>query len=327
MTIAPNSMPMRDAFIQEIHSRMKARSDIFFLTADFGSPQLDAIQRDFPERFVNVGIAEQNLINLSLGLALEGFSVFAYAIAPFITMRCFEQIRVDLALHSQIRSINVNLIGVGAGMSYDVSGPTHHCLEDLSIMRTLPHLEIHSPSDSVAAVAMVDGALARAVPKYFRFDGKPLPALQETLSSEVLEKGFRILREGRLLLLSTGYMTHKALRIADRLSPGLIGVVDLLTIRPMDTGALVTIMAKSEGVFTLEEGFVGAGGLDAFASQLLREARLFSMPMECFGVEQRYLFEPGGREALHEHIGLSDESLVGRIQEAASRWAKPLPLS
>jgi len=116
---------MRDAFLRSVKDRMAAENDIFFLTADFGSPVLDDVQSAFSNRFVNVGISEQNLINVATGIALEGFRVVAYAIAPFITMRCLEQIRVNLAILSQIRPMNVTLAGVGAGYSYEVSGPTH----------------------------------------------------------------------------------------------------------------------------------------------------------------------------------------------------------
>ena len=100
---------------------------VFFVTADFGSPVLDSIRKDFADRFVNAGIAEQNLVNISAGLALEGFKVFAYAIAPFITMRCFEQLRVNLALLSEVRQLNVNLIGVGADTAM-------LCLDQLSML-------------------------------------------------------------------------------------------------------------------------------------------------------------------------------------------------
>jgi transketolase len=306
---------MRDAFLGEIHRRMADRSDLFFLSADLGSPQLDAIRADHGDRFINVGIAEQNLVSVSLGLALEGFTVFAYAIAPFISMRCYEQIRVDLALHAQLRPINVNLLSVGAGMSYDVSGPTHHCLEDLSIIRTLPHLELHSPSDAPSAVAMVDGALARAVPKYFRFDGKPLPDLAGAVPPEAVARGFRVLAAGRYLILATGYMTHKACRIARAFPPGTVGVVDLLSLRPLDAAALAQVMAGAQWLMTLEEGFAGAGGLDALAGSILREAGL-CRPLDCQGVRGRYLFEAGGREALHQLAGLSDATLCGRIRAA-----------
>ena len=108
---------MRDALLERIWKSMGSDQKIFFLSADFGSPVLDKIRADFPDRFINVGVAEQNLINVAAGLALEGYKVFAYAIAPFITMRCCEQIRVNLALLSSVRKMNVNLIGVGAGYS------------------------------------------------------------------------------------------------------------------------------------------------------------------------------------------------------------------
>src|SRR5258708_19783665 len=152
MPVKPRAMG--DALLEQIHGAMASDPTIFFASADFGSPVLDRIRADHPDRFANVGIAEQNLINVSAGLALEGYKVFAYAIAPFITMRCFEQIRVNLALLSEVRTLNVNLIGVGAGYSYVVSGPTHQCYEDLTLMRALPNMQVLSPSDHVAAAAL-----------------------------------------------------------------------------------------------------------------------------------------------------------------------------
>ena len=156
-TIKP--IAMRDALLQRIWAAMSDDETLFFTCADFGSPVLDKIRADFPERFVNVGIAEQNLINVSAGLALEGFTVFAYAIAPFITMRCYEQVRVSLALLSEVRPLNVNLIGVGAGYSYVVSGPTHQCYEDITLMRAMPNFRVFSPADHVSAAALFDASL------------------------------------------------------------------------------------------------------------------------------------------------------------------------
>ncbi len=117
---------MRDVLIEQIYQKMFDDERIFFLSADLGSPVLDKVREQFEDRFINVGIAEQNLINVSTGLAFEGFTVYAYAIAPFLTMRAYEQLRVNLSLSSELMELNVNLIGVGAGLSYDVSGPTHH---------------------------------------------------------------------------------------------------------------------------------------------------------------------------------------------------------
>ena len=146
------TLAMRDALLDSVWERMSSDENIFFVTADFGSPVLDRIRTDFPNRFVNVGIAEQNLINISSGLSLEGYKVFAYAIAPFITMRCFEQLRVNLALLHKVRTINVNLIGVGAGYSYVVSGPTHQCYEDIGLIRNLLILSFILHQISIARV-------------------------------------------------------------------------------------------------------------------------------------------------------------------------------
>jgi len=220
MNIRP--IAMRDAFLDRLCQAMAFDERIFFVSADFGSPVLDRIREQFPHRFVNVGIAEQNLINVSAGLATEGFRVFAYAIAPFITMRCYEQIRVNLVLLSAVRSMNVNLIGVGAGYSYVVSGPTHQCYEDLSIMRALPSMSVYSPADHVAAAALFETCLENNGPKYIRLDAQVLPVLYETNTPDMAQ-GFHQLRPGNdICLIATGYMVHTSLKIAEQLA--LLGI-------------------------------------------------------------------------------------------------------
>ena len=202
---------MRDVFLDKLIVMMENHDDIVFLSADFGAPLLDIIRDKFPSRFINIGIAEQNMINVSTGFGLEGFTVYAYAIAPFITMRCYEQIRVNLAILSQVRTLNVNLIGVGAGYSYVVSGPTHQCLEDLSIMRTLPNIEVFSPADWVTAEHFISYSMKCKKPKYIRFDAQPVPSLYDYDMPPDIEKGFSEIREGdSICVVSTGYMTLKA---------------------------------------------------------------------------------------------------------------------
>src|SRR5437868_11137556 len=182
---------MRDALLEQIHKAMASDRSIFFVSADFGSPVLDRIRSDHPKRFVNVGIAEQNLINISAGLALEGYKVFAFAIAPFITMRCFEQIRVSLALLSEARPMNVNLIGVGAGYSYVVSGPTHQCYEDITLMRALPNFQVMSPADHVTAAALFGRCTDELGPKYLRLDAQLLPVVYSDTAPNIAS-GFNV---------------------------------------------------------------------------------------------------------------------------------------
>ena len=178
MSIKP--LAMRDVLLDRIWQAMAVDPKIFFACADFGSPVLDRIRADHGDRFVNVGIAEQNLINVSAGLALEGYTVFAYAIAPFITMRCYEQIRVSLALLSEVRPMNVNLIGVGAGYSYVVSGPTHQCYEDLTLMRALPNFRVLSPADHVTAASLFDRCIGTMGPKYLHSTHRCCPSFTST---------------------------------------------------------------------------------------------------------------------------------------------------
>lgn len=307
---------MRDAFIEEVHARMGGDKRIFFLSADFGSPRLDAIRTDFPDRFINVGIAEQNLVNVSTGLALEGFTVYAYAIAPFLTMRAYEQIRINLALQSQLKELNVNLIGVGAGMSYDVSGPTHHCLEDLSIMRALPNITVFSPSDENLARKFVDYSIKVKSPKYLRFEGKPLPNIYADIEKINIEDGFSELRKGNdLCLVSTGYMTHKALNTARALEwEGInAGVVDVFLLRPLDPAALYGSLKDYRHIVTIEEGFVGKGGLDSIVASTLEEGG-FNGNVKRMGFPDEYIFDIGGREYLHRLAGLGEEDIASNIK-------------
>lgn len=311
-TLKPRAM--RDALLASLHLDMQRNSDIFFVTADFGSPVLDSIRADRPDRFINVGIAEQNLINVSAGLALEGFIVFAYAIAPFITMRCFEQIRVNLALLSEVRTLNVNLIGVGAGYSYVVSGPTHQCYEDLTLMRALPNMQVLSPSDHVAAAALASRCSTRLGPKYVRLDAQVLPVLYDEVDFK-LDDGFRVHATGETVcLIATGYMVHTTIKVAQRLSrAGVpVGVIDLFDITGFDEDKLADLLSGYRGIVTLEEGFAGRGGLDAMMFDWVAR-RGMPLAIRNVGVSGRYHFELGTREQLHERVGISADAVYAKV--------------
>lgn len=308
---------MRDVFIEQIYHRMKDDDNIFFLSADFGSPKLDVLRGEFKDRFINVGIAEQNLINVATGLALEGYTVYAYAIAPFLTMRAYEQIRVNLSLHAQLKKININLIGVGAGLSYDVSGPTHHCLEDISIIRTLPNIILFSPSDWGLAQRFVDYSIKVKMPKYIRFDGKPLPQIYENADDIELEKGFCEIMTGKeICLISTGYMTHKALNVAKTLIEEdiAIGVIDIFLIKPFKEDLFYEMIRKYRYVITIEEGFINKGGLDSLVSSIL-DNRNSNVKLKRMGFEDSYKFDIGGRDYLLGLNNFDEECIINNIKE------------
>jgi len=312
-----NNKAMRDALIEGIVQKMSLQQDIFFLAADFGAPALDEMRSQYPERFINVGIAEQNLINVATGLALEGFKVFAYAIAPFLTMRAYEQIRTNISIMSQAKGVNINLIGVGAGLSYDVTGPTHHCLEDISIINTLPNIDILSPSDSILMPKILDYCLNHNNPKYLRLDGKTLPSIYNQPEELSITDGLYLLKEGRdALLMSTGYMTHKALRVANMLfGEGIdIAVMDSFLLKPMNVQKLKEAIDGYRYVITLEESFVGKAGFDSMISGMIRKENLPSRFLG-LGFSDKYVFDVGDREYLHSVNGLSIESISNTIKD------------
>lgn len=315
-------LAMRDAFLERIYQKMAEDEQIFFVTADFGSPVLDKIRAQFPQRFANVGIAEQNLINISSGLAVEGFKVFAYAIAPFITMRCYEQIRVNLALLSEVRPMNVTLIGVGAGYSYVVSGPTHQCYEDLTIMRALPNIAIYSPADHVTTAALFDRCVADKGLKYLRLDAQVMPILYESTPPD-LKRGFHVHRRGgRVCLLATGYMVHTALKVADELAAAGIevGIIDLFDISRFDRDEMQTALSDYDGVVTMEEGFRGRGGVDSMMFEFIAR-RGMRQRMFNIGVEGGYRFELGTRAELHEQVGIGQQAVLASVK----RFVDSLP--
>lgn len=304
---------MRDVFIETIRKRMCQDDWLFFISADFGSPALDKLRLDFKDRFINVGIAEQNLINVATGLAVEGYTVYAYAIAPFITMRAYEQIRVNLSISSQIKPVNVNLIGVGGGVSYDMSGPTHHCLEDISIMRLLPNFTVFSPSDWKLAEIFVDYSISVKMPKYIRFDGKPLPSIYEDVEGLSLENGFYELRNGgKACLVSTGYMTHRALKAAKELQN--VGVIDMFILKPVNEELLFEVLKKYDCIITLEEAFINNGGLDCIISNVLHKYQS-NIKLKKLGFNDKYVFDLGNRDHLHKINNLDEKGIIKAINE------------
>jgi len=308
---------MRDVFIERIYERMLTDKNVFFLTADFGSPVLDKLRDDFKDRFINVGIAEQNLVNIAAGLATEGFCVYAYAIAPFLTMRAFEQIRNNLSLLSRAHKLNVNLIGVGAGLSYDLSGPSHHSVEDICIMRALPYIDVISPSDWVLAEKIFDYTAENKRPKYLRFDGKPLPAIYDCNSLIDFRKGFVELAEGdSVCLVSTGYMTHTALKVIEELKKeGLkAGLIDLYFLKPFSKLSLSQKLSKYKYLITIEEGFINKGGLDSLISTLIESEEL-DIKLKRIGFDDMYVFDVGSREYLHGKYGLDYGHIVNLVKD------------
>lgn len=163
---------IRDAFFDEVYDIASKDHDVMFLTADMGAWSLNKFKENLPDQYINVGVAEQNLVSVAAGLALGGKRVFIYSIAAFITQRCYEQIKIDLC---EMR-LPVTIIGSGPGLTYGSEGPTHHAINDVAIMKVLPEMMILTPQDPEEAKEAARIAYGRQMPVYIRLARGKLPA-------------------------------------------------------------------------------------------------------------------------------------------------------
>ncbi|QNI95437.1 transketolase/ C-terminal domain [Synechococcus sp. A15-127] len=192
----------------------KERSDLCLLSGDIGNRMFDRYKEVAPTRFFNCGIAEANMMSMAAGMGLAGLRPVVYTITPFITTRCLEQIRVGLAYHQS----PVVIIGTGSGLSYAELGPTHHSLEDLAILRTLPGLNVVAPADSAELEAQLKEALNESHPTYMRIGKKGEPLLHKDVSNLGIGKA-NLLRDGKdLMVIGIGPIIGEALHAAELLS-------------------------------------------------------------------------------------------------------------
>ena len=309
MSNEAKNISMRDAFWSRVYEFAKKDSNIVIVAADFAAPSLDNFRKDLSSQFVNTGIAEQNTILVASGLALEGKRVFAYAIAPFITLRCYEQIRINLAG----MNIPVTLVGVGAGFSYEDSGPTHHTLEDLSIMRILPNMKVHNITDSVMASAFADIACENKNPNYIRLDREVLPVIYQEGTD--FSKGLSVLKEGKdICIVATGNMVHRALEVAEDLKKYNVTakVIDLYTF-PINEKMFLEAIEDAQKIVTIEEHTL-PGGMGGAVAEVLADNQKF-IPLKRIGLDLRkgYCYKYGGRKNIQSHYGLDKDNLTKTI--------------
>lgn len=307
----------RDSFFEALFAIAKNDRQVVIVTADCGAPSLDQFRTHLSNQYVGVGIAEQNMVTVAAGMALAGKIPYVYAIAPFATLRCYEMIKVDVcAMH-----LPITVLGVGAGLSYDIMGPTHHTTEDISIMRALPDMTIYTPSDSIMASALADLTYKARRPQYVRFDREVFLSIYPNTSD--FSAGLSHLREGKnTCIVATGIMVHSALRVADMLKKSGIelGVIDLYRAAPINQDLLVKTVTKYNTIITLEEHFLVGGIGDAVRSALADAG--VTKRLVHLGLPHKYLFEYGGRRNIHELTGLDDESLAKKMAKIAREKAK-----
>ena len=193
---------MRNAVVRALTAEASAGADIHLLTADLGFKVLDAFREAHPTRFTNAGVSEANMMSVAAGMALTGKRPFCYSMVPFVLMRAFEQFRLDVVAHE----LPVAVVGVGGGLSYGHEGFSHHAVEDVAILRSLPRLQVLAPGDPHEATAAVRAALSYDGPTFIRLGQNGDPILH-TGPLEALRGPLRVRGNGReVVVLATGHI-------------------------------------------------------------------------------------------------------------------------
>ncbi len=294
----------RDAFSQTLEAMAQADTRVCVVVNDsVSSTKLKNFGAKFPERFINVGIAEQNMVGAGTGLANGGMVPYVCGASCFLTARAMEQVKVDLCYSKA----NVKLCGMSPGMAYGQLGPTHHSIEDLAWTRILPNLAVIVPADPVETAAAMRYSLEHTGPMYLRIARMPVRSVHKDDYTFRLGKAV-VLREGNdVTLMANGVMVSRALNAADTLAAAGIEarVLNMSSMKPIDMDAVLDAARTTRGIVTAEEA-LAAGGLGGAVAEIV--AVHHPAPMRILGVPG--VFAPtGSAEFLLEHFGLTAQGI------------------
>jgi len=303
---------MRNTSLECVHQLAKIDERVLFLGSDLGPGVLNEMKTSMPDRFFMEGVAEQHIVGMAAGLAMEGFIPFVNTIATFMTRRCFEQVALDLCLHD----LPVRLIGNGGGVVYAPLGPTHLATEDLAIFRALPNMTIVAPCDADEMKRLMSKTLDWPHPIYIRL-GKGGDAIvsREDLGFEI-GKGYLLQPPGQGLFITTGVMAQRAFEATKQLaSEGIAcGVLHMPTVKPLDHEILCDLIPAVQGVVTIEE-HTRIGGLGSAVLEFCSDEIPQHTPkIRRVGLPDRFADQYGNQNSLLDHMGISIETICKNMR-------------
>ena len=283
---------LRTAFIDTLRELARIDDRIFLLTADMGYSVFETFRDEFPDRFLNTGIAEQNTIGIAAGLAARGKIVFVYSIIPFVTMRCFEQVRLDLAYNF----MNVKLVGVGAGLTYGPLGSSHHALEDIAIMRSLPDMTVLCPGDPIETRELIKRSFEYEGPVYIRLGKNGEPKIHPDETRIEIGKSITVLEGNDLALITTSNMLETGKKWVEEWKQDGVNVslISMPSLKPFDSSTVKNLIDKEIPIITLEEHSV-IGGLGSIISQVIATTGK-PVKFKQIGINDKFSHVVGGHE-------------------------------
>jgi transketolase len=302
---------MRKSCLDMVHALAKRDSRVVYIGSDPGAGTLDSMRKEFPERFFIEGISEAHVIGMSAGMAFEGYLPYVNTIATFLTRRCFEQVAVDVCLHS----LPVRLIGNGGGLVYAPLGPTHVAMEDIAIMRALPNMTIVCPTDAEEMKRFMERTLDWPRPIYIRLGkgGDPITSRPD----ERFEIGKAIIKRdpGDVLIVTTGIMVHHVLGAAKLLAARGVhcGIAHFHTVKPLDQDTLIDLAAGVESIVTVEE-HTRIGGLGSAVLECLADRLAVAKPLLRLGLPDRFTHNYGSQDSLLKHYALDADGIAASVE-------------
>lgn len=300
----------RATFGQAILEIAREKNDFYVMSADLcQSSGLTKFREEFPERFINTGIAEQNMIGIAAGLAKDGTNVFATSFAPFVTMRACEQVRMNMGY----MQLNIKTVGLGSGLIMSQLGNSHYGIEDASVMRAIPGMTVIEPCDGVEIVKAVEALCDYEKPAYLRLTGGPgLPVVYEEDYNFEIGKAVKI-RDGKdIAIIATGTMVYYGMKAAEILAEKNIEatIIDMHTIKPIDVECINEQLDKKL-IITIEEASV-IGGLGSAVSESIA-LRRNKPPQLMIGIRDCFP-HAGSYQYLLDQCGLTEEKIADEIE-------------
>lgn len=302
---------MRTAFFRTLLELAEHDERINLIVGDLGFGVVEPFAERFPKRFLNVGVAEQNMTGIAAGMALNGKVVFTYSIANFPTLRCLEQIRNDVCYHNA----NVKIVAVGGGFAYGSLGMSHHATEDLAIMRALPGMVVVAPGDPLEVEQATRAIAAHLGPCYLRLGRAGEPTVHRPGIAFQLGKAITVRDGGDLTLISTGGLLETALRVAERLEKDGVRarVLSMHTVKPLDTEAVLAAARETRAIVTLEEHSI-IGGLGGAVAEVLAESDGVKVAFKRVGLPSAFSSHVGSQEYLRAAYGLSEDEILKSLK-------------
>lgn len=301
---------MRDAFFDALVQLAGESPNIHLVVGDLGFGVTKVFAQCFPERFLNTGVAEQNMMGIAAGMALSGKIVFTYSIANFPVLRCFEQIRNDVCYHKA----NVKVVAVGGGFAYGSLGASHHATEDLAVMRALPGMTVLAPGDPSEARCATRAIADFHGPCYLRLGRAGEPKVHHNPIRFQMGKAIVVRQGDDITLISAGGMLETAVQVADQLSLKNIQcrVLSMHTLKPLDELAIFSAAKETAAIFTLEEHSI-IGGLGSAVAETLAESSEKPVLFKRIGLPSSFTCVVGAQEYLRAQHGLSIKAITNNI--------------